>query len=399
MKYIVLVPDGASDYPLEELNGKTPLQAAKKPNMDFLAQKGITGTVKTVPEGMEPGSDVANLSLFGYDPLKYYTGRGPLEAANRGIFLKSDETAFRCNLITASDELIFDYSAGHISTEEAKVLIEALDEKLANESIRFYSGISYRHLMIIKGDFSQTQCTPPHNVVGEPLVKHLPQGSGDQILKDLINASRDILKDHPINLKRIKEGKNPANLIWLWGQGKAPLLPTFKEKYDLEGGVISAVDLIKGIGHFVGLEVVEVPGATGYYDTDYTAKANYALDVLKEKDFVFVHVEAPDEAGHAGDIKEKIRAIENFDEKLVSVILRGLENYEAYRILLVPDHPTPIKVRTHVAEPVPFVIYDSLNEVSGAGSFDEISIKGESLCFKEGYKLMDFFIKKGEKTI
>ncbi|MDP3013736.1 MAG: hypothetical protein Q8M92_05795, partial [Candidatus Subteraquimicrobiales bacterium] len=256
---------------------------------------------------------------------------------------------------------------------------------------------SYRHLMIIKGGFSQVQCMPPHNVVGEPVESNLPRGFGKDILVNLVKASRNILERHPINEKRIKEGKSPANSIWLWGQGKTPSLLTFPEKYGIRGGVISAVDLIKGIGRFAGLDVVEVPGATGYYDTDYAAKARYALEVLKDKDFVFVHVEAPDEAGHAGDIKEKIRAIENFDEKLVRTIFEGLKNYEAYKILLVPDHPTPIRVRTHVAEPVPFVIYSTFRKTIGADSFDEISIRGENLHFEEGYKLMDFFIKKGER--
>ncbi len=392
MKYVVLVPDGAADYPLKELGNKTPLQVARKPNMDFLARWGITGTVKTIPEGMDPGSDVANLSLFGYDPRIYYTGRGPLEAANRGIKLGPDEVAFRCNLVTVNGDSLRDYSAGHISNEEARELIEYVDKKLGRSGLTFYPGVSYRHLMVIEGDFSSVQCIPPHDITGGSIRKNLPRGQGENILRELMLASRDILEEHPINLKRRSLGKNPANMIWLWGQGKAPTMPSFAEKYGLKGYVISAVDLIKGIGVYAGLKAIDVPGATGYFDTDYGAKADYALKALEEGDFVFVHVEAPDEAGHTGDIEAKIEAIERFDERLVGRVMKGLDVHRDYKILVAPDHPTPIAVGMHVVDAVPFAIYSTLGQADDVEVFDEVSAQAGSVHLAEGYKLMDIFL-------
>lgn len=393
MKYVFLVPDGAADYPIKELGNKTPLQIAKKPNMDFIARNGITGTVKTVPDGMEPGSDIANLSLLGYDPQKYYTGRAPLEAASMNIYLEEDEVAFRCNLVTVSDNILVDYSAGHISSIEAKILIQFLNEELRAKKLCFYPGVSYRHLMVTKGDYSKTLCIPPHNIMGQSIEENLPKGEESSFLRELMISSREILEKHEINLRRKRMGKTLANMIWLWGQGKTPSIPRFYEKYGIEGGVISAVDLIKGIGQCAGLQIINVPGATGYFDTDYLAKANYALTALKELDFLFVHVEAPDEAGHAGDVNAKIEAIENFDSKVVGTILKGLKNSE-YRIMVVPDHPTPISVRTHVNKPVPFAIYERDVEPDEVKSFDEFAAKSGSLHLKEGYRLMDLFLKK-----
>lgn len=309
MKYIVLVGDGMCDYPLEELGGKTPLEVARIPNMNFIAKEGQVGIATTIPESLSPASDVANLSILGYDPLKYYRGRGPLEAANMGIKLQADEIAFRCNLITAADDTLADYSAGHISNKEAATLIKFLDEKLGTEFIKFYPGVSYRHLMIIKGhpELMSCKCTPPHDVTGQPVEKNLPKGEGSEILINLMRESRKLLSEHEVNHVRVDLKENPGNMIWLWGQGTAPEMPSFYDKYGVKGSVISAVDLIKGIGRIIGLDVIDVPGATGYYDTNFQGKAEYAIESLKKKDFVFVHVEAPDEAGHNGDLREAYR--------------------------------------------------------------------------------------------
>lgn len=390
-----MVPDGAADYPLDELEGKTPLQAARTPQMDYLATHGIVGRAITVPFGMQPGSDVANLALLGYDPKKYYSGRGPLEAASMGIKLDKDGTAFRCNLVTVQDGILTDYSAGHISTREAAVLIDIIQKSFGNKNYTFYPGISYRHLMVTKEDFSSVACLPPHNVIGERVEDILPNGKNSQVLAQLMLASKEILEMHNINHIRKEEKKNTANMIWLWGQGKAPSMPYFREKYGCGGAIISAVDLVKGIGRCVGLEAVDVPGATGYFDTDYSAKARFALDVLKREDFVFIHVEAPDEAGHVGNIEEKIRAIENFDEKVVKPVFEELSRTGDFKIMIVPDHATPIKVRTHTSEPVPFIIYSSAEEVvDDIKSFSEAGAENSSLFFKEGFKLMDFMIEQ-----
>ncbi|HEY4686850.1 MAG TPA: cofactor-independent phosphoglycerate mutase [Candidatus Subteraquimicrobiales bacterium] len=396
MKYVILVPDGAADRPVKELNGKTPLQVAKIPNMNFIAREGIVGTVKTVPRGTIPGSDVANLTILGYNPLKYFTGRGPLEAASRGISLNPDEFAFRCNLISVEQGILKDYSAGHISSEEGRSIIEALNQKFGTSNVRFLAGVSYRHLMIIKGDFSKILCVPPHNVVNQPIRDNLPQGEDAGLIRDFVVSSQEFLENHPVNLRRKERGKNPANMIWLWGQGKAPTFPTVKEKYGLDGAIISAVDLIKGIGYFAGLEPLEVPGATGYFDTNYEQKAEYALRALEKKDLVFVHVEASDEAGHQGSTKDKIRALENFD-RLVKIILEGLKKYPNYRVLLVPDHATPLELRIHTDEPVPFALYSSNDSGDGAESFNELSALKGSHHFEEGYELMTFFVGGGRK--
>jgi len=390
-----LVPDGAADHPLDELDGKTPLQAARTPQMDYLASHGVVGRAKTVPVSMQPGSDVANLSLLGYDPKKYYSGRGPLEAASMGIKLDKGDTAFRCNLVTVQDGILTDYSSGHISTGEAVVLIDIIQKSFGNKSYTFYPGISYRHLMVTKEDFSSVVCLPPHNVIGEKVENILPSGRNSQVLVQLMLASKKILEMHNINHTRGENKKNMANMIWLWGQGKALSMPHFKEKYGCGGAIISAVDLVKGIGRCAGLKAIDVPGATGYFDTDYSAKARAALDILKKEDFVFVHVEAPDEAGHVGNIKEKIRAIENFDEKIVKSIFEELKKTGDFKIMVAPDHATPIKVKTHTAEPVPFIIYSSAEEVvDDIQSFSEVSAQNSSLFFEEGFRLIDFMINQ-----
>lgn len=393
MKYVILVPDGAADYPLKELNGKTPLQVAQLPHMDELVRKGLLGTVRTIPSGMNPGSDIANLSILGYDPHRFYTGRGPLEAASMGITLAEDEVAFRCNLVTVSERRLVDYSAGHIPTEEARILIEVVDSELGDSKVKFYAGVSYRHLMVMQDKISDVRCNPPHDVVGSKLEEILPAGKGAEELIRFTETSYQLLEAHPINKKRVGEGKSPANMIWLWGQGKAPAMPTLQEKYGVSGAVISAVDLVKGIGRLAGLKVIEVPGATGYFDTDYAAKAEYAFRSLEEGDFVFVHVEAPDEAGHTRNLQAKIKALEEFDVKIVGYILRALKDYGEFKILLLPDHATPLEVATHTADPVPFVIFDSSQPKSdGFDTFDELTAQKSNMHLTQGFKLMDLFV-------
>jgi len=395
LKYVFLVPDGAADRPVDELGGLTPLEAADTPNLDRLAREGRGGTVQTIPEGMSAGSDIATLSLMGYDPRKYYTGRGPLEAAYRGIRLKPGEFAYRCNLITEREGIVKDYSAGHITSEEATVLIETLDQELGDESVRFFPGVSYRHLLILKdGGSKETVCRPPHDVMDRPVNEVLPSGPGSELLLDLIAKSRPILAEHPINKGRRERGKNPANLIWPWGQGGAPALQTFMDRFGVSGAVISAVDVIKGLGYYLGLEILEVPGATGYFDTDYEGKASFAVKALEDKDFVFVHLEATDEAGHEGLAEEKVVALENFDRLLVAPILAGLEKYDDYRVLVSPDHETPVATRTHTSGPVPFLIYEAGGPTDRLSAFNESSARTEgSLKLANGYELINLLFE------
>jgi 2,3-bisphosphoglycerate-independent phosphoglycerate mutase len=392
MKYAVILGDGMADYPVKELGGRTPLMCAGKPGMDFIAGNAAHyGLCQTTVEGLPAGSDVANLSVMGYDPTIYYTGRGPLEAGSMGIPLKPGDIAFRCNLITTEDGRIKDYSADHISTEEARQLMQFLDRHLGSDKVHFYPGISYRHLLVMEGYCPDTVCTAPHDVVGSPVLDYLPRGNGcEQIIK-LIAESQEILESHPINVKRRAAGKGMANSIWPWGQGKTPSMPSFKEKFGLDGAVISAVDLIKGLGVFTGLEVINVPGTTGYLDTDYSAKASYALKVLEEKDYVFIHVEAPDEAGHEGLRDEKIHAIEEIDHKIVTPMLEGMKQFGDYRMMILPDHPTPLCMKTHARDPVPYAIYDSRHAKKSDRKYDERSME-DGLFIKPGHRLMSLFI-------
>jgi 2,3-bisphosphoglycerate-independent phosphoglycerate mutase len=396
MKYIFLVPDGMADYPVPELEGKTPLEVAKVPNMHYFAKNGKVGLVKTVPEKMDPASDVANLSLLGYDPRKYYSGRAPLEAANMGIRLEKNEVAFRCNFITENAGKLVDYSAGHISSNEAKVLIGSLNEKLGNSSLKFFPGVGYRHLAIMKNerglDGLSAHCAPPHNIVGELIDAHYPKGEGSEIIKQLMVDSRTILTDHEINRIRIDLGENPANMIWLWGQGVTPKLESFQDKWGLSGSIISAVDLIKGIGRLIGLTVIDVPGATGYVDTNYEGKISYALDSLEEKDFVFVHVEAPDEAGHEGKVKLKISALEAFDYHIVGAVRKYCEENRNTKVLISPDHATPLVKRTHTSDPVPFLMFGKNVVKDEIEKFTELSTKFSTWRVNEGHKLMEHFI-------
>ncbi|RZN34426.1 MAG: cofactor-independent phosphoglycerate mutase [Methanosarcinales archaeon] len=367
-KYIILLGDGMADVPLPELGGKTPLEHANIPNMDYIAKHGRCGLAKTVPDGLPAGSEIANMSILGYAPEKYYTGRGPLEAASMGVTLTKDEIAFRCNLITVTDGVIADYSAGHITSEEAAELIASVNDSLPAGYIRFHAGISYRHLMVTDGIGASAVCTPPHDVLGELMESQMPVGEDCELLSDLIRGSARVFDGHPVNEERIRAGKNPATHIWLWGQGKAPSFPRFKDTFGITGSMISAVDLLKGLAIYAGMDVIEVPGATGYLDTNYAGKADYAVRALEDHDFVYVHVEAPDEAGHAGDLDAKVTAIESFDEKVVG---RVLDRCSDCVIMVLPDHPTPISLRTHTADPVPFAIYG--HGADSVSAFDERS--------------------------
>ena len=398
MKFITIVPDGMADYPIEQLGNKTPLEAARTANMDYLAQRGMVGLVQTIPEKMKPGSDVGNMAILGYDPREHLTGRAPLEAANLNIILKNDEIAFRCNLVTILDNTMADYSAGHISSKEAEVLIESLNQELASEKIRFHAGKSYRHLLILKvpdpGKYMSIKTTPPHDISGKNIKAYLPKGDQAEILLDLMEKSKRLFENHSLNQVRVDLKENPATMIWLWGQGTKPALPSFKEKFGVEGSIISAVDLVNGIGRLAGLEIIDVPGATGYYDTNYLGKAEYALQSLKKKDFVYIHIEAPDEAGHSGDVKAKIAAIERIDKDIVGTVLNHFDSHDDVRILVLPDHPTPVSLRTHTSDPVGFLMYGKGVPEDGTDSFGETKSKEKGLKFESGKALIEYFMKK-----
>ena len=402
MKYVIIVGDGMADYPVESLGGKTPLMVARTPYMDRMANQGEIGLVRTVPDGFNPGSEIANLSIFGYDPVRYYTGRGPLEAASLRVNLSADDIAFRCNLVTlkfrGSEILMEDFSAGHITDEEASKIIADLNNEMGTSGIQFHAGVSYRHLMVLKNGaakfsgLEKLELTPPHDIIGKEISPFLPQTEAPVLT--LMKESQRVLKNHPVNQARETKGLLPANSIWLWGQGHSPQMVTMKERFGMDGYVISAVHLIKGIGMLAGLEVLEVPGATGYFDTNYDGKARYALRGLREKDFVYVHVEAPDEAGHMGDLQLKIDAIEAFDEKIVGAILEGMKEFKRYKILVLPDHPTPLSVRTHTADPVPYVICSNeKSPISAHGTtFDEASAGRSGICIEKGFELIERFL-------
>lgn len=396
MKYIILVGDGMSDYPIAELDNKTPLEFAKTPNLDFIAKEGKIGLAKTIPGGMPPGSDVANLAIFGYDPKIYYSGRGPLEAANLGINLSMDDVAFRCNLITVSENLLLDYSAGHILTKEAEVLIKFLSQNLGSDDVRFFPGTSYRHLLILKNKGLKARCIPPHDITGREFRKYLPRGEDAQFLISLMDEAAKILSTHEINQVRLDLKENPANMIWLWGQGKKPSLVSLEEKYGISGAVISAVDLIKGIGRLAGLEIINVEGATGYYDTNYKGKADAALKSLADKDLAYVHLEAPDEASHNGNLQEKILAIERFDQFIVGSLLEEFKDKKDARILVMPDHATPLSLRTHTADSVCFAIYGKGISSCGAEGFNESQAKKSGIFLENASVLMDRLIKEEE---
>jgi 2,3-bisphosphoglycerate-independent phosphoglycerate mutase len=384
MKYVLVVGDGMADYPLPELRNMTPLQAAHKPNMDAIAAKGRNGLLRTVPNGLNPGSDVAILSVLGFDPKQFYTGRGAFEAAARNIQLKENDVAFRCNLITEKDGILVDYSAGHITSKDSSQLIESVKKTCEKPNeIEFFSGLDYRHFLILRNSplSLQVECTPPHDAVGTEIAAVLPKAKSPEtektanLLKEAIYKSKGVLESHPVNIDRQKSGKRPGNMIWPWGGGKKPNVPSFKKKYGLKAAVISAVDLVKGIGIYAGMKVIDVPGATGREDTNYEGKADAALKALEDNDLVFVHVEAPDEAGHAKDYKLKVKTIEDLDKRLLGRIRQGLK--EPYAIAVLPDHPTPIKIGTHTKDPVPFAVQSPFLEADDVQKFDEFSaVKG-----------------------
>lgn len=397
MKYVVCVCDGMSDYPLENLNRLTPLQFSRTPNMDEIATNGRCGLARTIPHGMVAGSDVANLSILGYNPKKYYCGRAPFEAASKGIDLKPGEVAFRCNLVTIAEDIMVDYSAGHISTIEAGALIELLNSNLGIEGIKFYPGVGYRHIAVINEkiihkNLHQIKCVAPHDIVGESIEANLPVGPGAEFLYNVMETASRLLERHEINQIKLDLNECPANAIWFWGEGTKPQLPLFREKYKMTGAMVSAVDLLKGIAKLTGLDVINVPGATGYFDTNYEQKAKYAVDCLENHDFVFVHIEAPDEAGHSGALKEKIRAIERFDEDVVGYILDKLSRNDfLWRIMILPDHATPIAVKKHVGDPVPFAIMGYGIERDNVIEFNEKSVKKGAYGLQDGYNLMSIF--------
>ncbi len=394
MKYCVIIPDGMADYKLEKLSGRTPLEAARTPNLDNISSNGILGVVNTVPKNFKPGSDIACLSVLGYDPKVYYTGRAPLESASLGIELGEKDWAVRCNLITAIDGILEDFSAGHISDNEAELIMSILNEQLAGGSVRFYAGKSYRNIMVYNGDIAiEADCTPPHDIIGKSITQNLPKGKGSEILIDLMRNSYHLLENHELNKVRVDLGDNPANMIWLWGQGKRPSLVPFEQLYGISGAVITGVDLLRGLATYIGWNIIEVPGATAYLDTDYDAKARYAIEAMETHDLVLIHIEAPDEAGHEGNIHEKIRAIENIDKKIIGPVLSALKKYNEFRILILPDHYTPISKRTHTSDPVPFTIYGNVSGSISKLSFSESNAEQTGLRVKKGYKLMSHFIE------
>jgi 2,3-bisphosphoglycerate-independent phosphoglycerate mutase len=400
MKYLVLVPDGAGDEEIPMLGNKTPLQTAKIDHMNGLAQRGMVGLVRTIPPGIAPGSDAANLSVMGYDPAIFHTGRSPLEAASMGIQMSDTDVAFRTNLVTLKGEggyedlIISDHSAGDITNEEARILIEYIEEKLGTDQIRFYPGVSYRHAMIVKDGSTDYELTPPHDVLTQKAGDHLPKGDGAEFITEMMKKSYELLADHPINIERMKKGLNPGNSIWIWGQGKKPSLSSFYDKYGIKGTAISAVDLIKGIALCAGLDSVDVEGATGTLHTNFGGKAQAAIEEFRKgQDFVYLHVEAPDECSHQGDLDGKIKSLELIDELVLKPILDYLDaGSEAFRILIVPDHRTPMAIRTHSATPVPYVIYDSTRgtEPDLARAFNEEAGK-QGRFFENGFELADYF--------
>ena len=395
MKYILFVPDGAADDPLPELDGKTPLQAARTPNLDALARAGRVGSVLTVPEGMYPGSDVANMSLLGYEPARYYTGRGPLEAAALQVPLDERDVAFRCSLVASDGDTLLDYSSGHISTDEARTLMAVVQEKLGSRRFTFFPGVSYRHILRWTDGKLDLKTTPPHDIQGEPIAPHLPVGDGEDALRGLIFDSLELLTDHPINRRRRDEGKAPGNMLWPWGQGLTTTLPDFFRERGKKGAMITAVDLLRGLARCAHLRVVDVPGATGYIDTNYRGKALYGLQALDAgADFLYLHVESPDESGHEGNLDHKLQSLEDIDRDVVGPLLDGFkQRKQPFRLLVVPDHATPIALRTHRPGPVPFLLFDSRREENSSLPFDERALEDTRLRVEEGHKLIDLLFK------
>lgn len=400
MKYVVVLCDGMADYPVPALGGKTPMMVAKKSHIDALAAKAEVGLVRTVAPGLKPGSDVANMSVLGFDPHRFYTGRSPLEAASIGIDMKDSDVSLRTNLVTLSDKgepfadkVIEDYCADDISTEEARQLIEAVQAAFGGGEYDFYTGVSYRHCLIWHGGTTELgNMTPPHDITGKVIGPHLSTAATAKPLLEMMEKSFDLLKDHPVNKARVAAGRRPANCIWLWGEGKRPALRPFEALYGIKGGMVSAVDLLKGIANCAGMEVAEVPGATGYIDTDFEGKAKAALDLLTRNDLVYVHFEAPDECGHRNEPENKVKAIEMIDSRVLPILEEGLEQYEDYKILLLPDHPTPIVTRTHASDPVPYLLYQKSVPKTGVDTINEETAKATGIYMENGPAMMPHFL-------
>ena len=398
MKYVIIHGDGMADWPCEELGGRTPLEAAHKPNMDSVATRGELGLVATIPPGMPSGSDVGTMTMLGYDPARYHTGRAPIEAASQGIDLAPDDVVFRMNLVSLKSDahgvsVMDDFTAGHITSAEAASIVADVGAQLSGEGIEFHNGVSYRHLMVWHGGPLGTRLTPPHDITGKPVAAHLPEGKGADRLRSIMDGAAAILRDHPVNRARLASGKPAATSVWFWGQGRRPAVPTLKERFGLEGSVISAVDLVNGLGRLAGLERITVPGATGFLDTDYAAKARYGLASLRDRDFLLLHIEAPDEAGHMGRADLKREAIERIDELIVGPLLRDLPAFGDFRILLMPDHATPCKLKTHSNEPVPFAI---LGAKSGGRAserrYTEADAARTGVAVADGYRLIESLV-------
>ncbi len=390
-----------ADRPIPELGGRTPLEAAQTPNMSRMASRGILGMTPTIPEGMPPGSDVGTMSVLGYDPKQYHTGRSPIEAASMGVELGPEDVAFRCNLVTVESaddgEVMADFTAGHISSEEAALLIDALRSALAGDGIEFHAGVSYRHLVVWRGGIEEMVTTPPHDITGQPIAGRLPSGRGGDRLCDLMERSRAVVRGHPVNAERRARGERAATQIWLWGQGRRPQIPTLKERFGLDGAVIAAVDLVNGLGVLAGLDRVRVPGATGYLDTDYAAKAAYGLRALADHNFLFLHVEAPDEAGHMGNATEKVKAIEAIDELVIGTLFEGLPQYGDWRLLVMPDHPTPCALKTHTSEAVPFAVVSSAELQKPKGQsrrYTESDARDHGIFIPEAHTVLERFLRR-----
>ncbi len=403
MKYVVIQGDGMSDFPVESLGGLTPLEKAHTPNLDRLAAEGRFGLVRTIPVGLPPGTDVGTMSILGYDPSKFHTGRSPIEAASMGIDLADDDVAFRCNLITLDGEgdaaVMNDFTAGHVSSGDASEIIGALEDGLGGSDVEFHPGVSYRHLMVWHGGEAAMATTPPHDITDQKVLPHLASGKGSERLHELMTAARKIIKGHPVNDRREARGEKRVTDIWLWGQGRRPSIPTLTERYGLRGGVITAVDVVAGLGHLAGFERINVPGITGFVDTNFKGKGEYALNALEKFDLVFVHVEAPDESGHMGDADLKVKSIEELDEKVIGTILNGIDRYGDWVMMVLPDHATPVSTKTHSADPVPFAIMGSSEAVGSGHAYGEREAVSTGVLIDDGYTLLDRFLSNTWKEI
>ncbi len=403
MKYVIIHGDGMADWPCDELGGRTPLEAARKPNMDLIAARGQLGLVATIPPGMPSGSDIGTMTMLGYDPARYHTGRAPIEAASMGIEMGPRDVAFRMNLVAIGPgengaPTMLDFTAGHISSEEAAGIVKDISARLSGGGIEFFSGVSYRHLMIWRDGAATTRLTPPHDITGKPVEAYLPAGEGAERIRELMGQAAAILRDHPVNRARLAAGKPQASSVWFWGQGMRPAVPTLRDRFGVDGSVISAVDLVNGLGRLAGLVRITVPGATGFLDTDYAAKARYGLDSLRTRDFLLLHIEAPDEAGHMGRADLKVEAIERIDELIIGPMLAGLAAMGKFTILLMPDHPTPCKLKTHSNEPVPFAILgnQSASNSSPAAErrYTEADAARTGVLVREGHRLIESLFGK-----